>query len=130
MVYARPLFDDGYDVVDAERRETEIVPWMETDDVTSTLDRLRGQQGMGSRRGSGSGWWENGGVVVLKHHGGLVVLVDRTVRASVPRAEIAILVILGEIRWCGGLCLAQPRTLIAVRGDEDVNIGEGVVYDG
>lgn len=130
MVYACPLLDDGHDIVQGERGQTEVMPWMETDDVAPTLDRLGGQQGMGSSRGSRSRWREHGSVVVLEHHGGLVVLVDRSVRAGIPRAEIAVPVILGEIGRCGGLCLTQPRTLCAVWRDENVCVGEGVVCGG
>lgn len=127
LVYTCPLLDDGHDVAHAEGGQTEVVPWVKTDDVATTLDRLRGQQGMRGSGGSGSRWWENGSVVVLKHHGGLVVLVDRSVCAGVPRAEIAALVIRREIGRCRGLCLTQPRTLCAVWRDEDVCVGERVV---
>ena len=103
---------------------------VETDDIAGTLDRLGGQQGMGGSGGSGARRWENGSIVVLEHHGGRVVLVDRTVRAGVPRAEIAALIIAGEIGRCGGLCLTKPRTACTVRRDKDVCVGEGVVCGG
>ena len=130
MVYTCPLSNDGYDVVYAEGGQTEVVPWMETDDVASTLDRLGGQQGVGGSRGSRSRWWEDGSVVILEHHGGFVVLVDRPVCTGVSWAEIAVLVIPGEIGRCGGLCLSKPRTLCAVWRDEDVCVGERVVCRG
>ena len=127
MVYTCPLLDDGHDVIYAKGGQTQVMPWMETDDIASTLDRLGGQQGMGGSGGSGTRWWENGSIVVLEYHGGCVVLVDRTVRAGVPRTEIAALIMAGEIGRCGGLRLTKPRTLRAVRRDEDVCVAEGVV---
>lgn len=130
VVYACPLLDDGHDVVYAEGRQTEVVSWMETDNVATTLNRFCGQQGMGGSGCSRSRRWENGGVVVLEHHGCLVVLVDGSVCAGIPRAEIAVLVILGEIGRRGRLCLTEPRTLRAMGRDEDVCVGEGVVWGG
>lgn len=105
MVHTCPLVDDGHDVVQTEGGQTQVMSWMETDDIATTLDRLGSQQWMGGSRGSRSWWWEHGGIIVLEHHGGFVVLVDRSVRAGVPGAKITVLVILREIGQCGGLCL-------------------------
>lgn len=130
VVYVCPFCDDGQDVVQAEGRQTQIMPRVETHDIAAALDRLGGQQGMGGSRSGGSRWWQNRSVIVLEYHGGLVVLVDRSVRADIPRAEITVLVILGQIGRCGGLCLAQPRALRTVWRDEDVCVGEGIVCGG
>jgi hypothetical protein len=86
VIYTGPFFDDLHDIVYFECWQTEVMPRMETYDVASTLDRFRCQQGMECRRRNGSWGRENGSIIVLECHGGLIIIINCPIRASVAWA--------------------------------------------
>jgi len=78
---------------------------MKAQDIAAALNRINGQQGVGSYGHDGPWRWQDGSKVILKDRGVLVDLVLLTTDADVSRTEITVWVVLWKIGrlWCFSL---------------------------
>lgn len=99
---------------------------METYHVTTALNWLSGEQGMGCGRCGRARRRQDRGIVIFEDCCVLVLLVLLPAGAGVPWAQVALRIIRGKVDLLWRLCLSQPRPLRAMRRNEDVLAGKRV----
>jgi hypothetical protein len=102
------------------------VAGMEADDVACAMDGLHGQQRMGWFWCGRGGRWADGGIVVLEAGCVGIGRVELTSCPGVSGAQVALRVVGRKGGGLVGICVALPWTVVAVWGDEDVFVCEGV----
>lgn len=125
-IYCDPLVDDAVDITRLEPGQGEIVVGMEDEDIGCAVDGLGSEEGMGGVGGRRDGRGQDGREVVWKGKGAAVDWVLLADGAGVAGTEVAGGIVRGEVGRLGGLELAEPGTLVAVRRDEDELVRERV----
>ncbi len=99
---------------------------MEANNVAATLNGLRREKRMRRWRSTRARRGQDRCVVILEDRSVLVLLVLLAACTGVPRAQVALGVVLWQVGLLRGFGLTKPWTLGAVRRDEYVLSGERV----
>ena len=126
-INANPFVDNSVDVFYRKPCKSQIMSWMEDQDVASPMNGIADQEGMGGHGCNGNGWRQHCSIIVHERKGVLKRWVPLAARPRISWAKIAFWIVSNGAGRLGRFRLAKPRTLITMGRNKDVLVGEGVV---
>lgn len=130
LIDADPFVDDSVDVFYREPCKSQIMSWMEYQDITSPVYGIADQEGMRRQRCNGNGWRKHCCIIVHKRKCVFIKWVLLAARPCVSWTKVAFWIVLNGAGRLGRFSLAKPGTLITMRRNKDVLVGKGIVCTG